>query len=527
MPRIMPASTFHTRRGPSGRALRSLLTFALTAAALAGGCGGDSHGTTDGGVLPIANAGADQAVPVGDRVHLDGSQSRSGSGFALSYHWSLTAPAGSQATLDDATQAKPSFLADVAGSYALSLTVDDGEHTSVADQSLVTATSVSQDLQPVARPGKPRTVAVGSVVTLDGSGSGDDNGDALTYRWTLTYPSGSSAAIDSPTKVNPSFVADVAGSYEVMLIVNDGQLDSEPAYVAIVARPKPVANISGNADGWVGATTRLDGSLSSSANGTSLTYTWTLTSPQGSGSFLLSTTASSTSFLPDEVGQYHVQLVVNDGVADSAPYTFLVTAQAHPLPVAQFVASILACPHSGLCDPVATGARVGDTLLLDDRSSVDNAGTQLTYQWTATNPAGQPATLIGATSALPQLEVTAAGSYTFVLLVNDGFNTSAPAHGSVVVTVNQVPTAHIDSAPSSLTIGTIANFSGSGSDADGDPLLLQWQVAAPLGSQVATTVQLGASASFVPDVAGTYKMGLWASDGRSESPYAIVTLVAN
>ena len=45
-----------------------------------------------------------------------------------------------------------------------------------------------------------------------------------------------------PTAVNPSFVADVEGSYTATLIVNDGALDSGPDTVAITATlgPPPV-----------------------------------------------------------------------------------------------------------------------------------------------------------------------------------------------------------------------------------------------------------------------------------------------
>ncbi|MDP2166861.1 MAG: PKD domain-containing protein, partial [Thermodesulfovibrionales bacterium] len=67
---------------------------------------------------------------------------------------------------------------------------------------------------PVANAGLDQNVVTGSVVTLDGSGSSDANGDTLTYKWTITSkPSGSAAVLSSSTVAKPTFTADKDGSY--------------------------------------------------------------------------------------------------------------------------------------------------------------------------------------------------------------------------------------------------------------------------------------------------------------------------
>jgi hypothetical protein len=85
----------------------------------------------------------------------------------------------------------------------------------------------------VANAGVSRTVATGAVVNLSGTASTDPENAALSYAWTLQAPAGSTASLTSTTAAQPSFTADVAGSYTVTLVVNDGALNSAPAVITI------------------------------------------------------------------------------------------------------------------------------------------------------------------------------------------------------------------------------------------------------------------------------------------------------
>ena len=85
---------------------------------------------------------------------------------------------------------------------------------------------------PVANAGESQTLNEGSLVTLDASGSSDPDLDTLTYRWTA--PAG--IFLSSVTALNPTFIApevEENTEYEISLIVNDGQLDSEESKVTV------------------------------------------------------------------------------------------------------------------------------------------------------------------------------------------------------------------------------------------------------------------------------------------------------
>jgi len=280
---------------------------------------------------PVANAGSNQNVTIGATVTLDGTASSDANNDSLTYKWTLQSkPSNSSATLSSLTSAKPTFKADLAGTYVATLVVSDGKANS--DVAVVSVLASVANSLPVAKAGATQNVVVGTSVTLDGTASTDANGDSLTYKWSLLYkPTGSLASLASASSSKPTFTADAVGTFVVSLIVNDGQADSatvsSTTVIAEALNAAPVANAGPSQTVLIAATVTLTGAASSDANADKLTYKWVLTTrPTGSTASLSSTSVVSPTFIADVAGVFVASLIVNDGKLDSAVSTVPISA---------------------------------------------------------------------------------------------------------------------------------------------------------------------------------------------------------
>jgi hypothetical protein len=381
---------------------------------------------------PVANAGVAQSVVAGALVTLDGTGSTDANNDPITYKWSWgTRPTGSTAALSSDTTAKPTFTASTAGTYVLTLIVNDGKSNS--DVAAVTVTASVANAAPVANAGTNQNVTVPVTVTLDGSASSDANRDPLTYLWTLvSRPTSSTAALSSTTTAKPTFSADVAGVYVASLVVNDGALSSPvttTTITAAAANSAPVANAGVAQNVTTGSVVTLTGAGSSDANGDTLTYIWSFASkPTSSTAALSSTSVVSPTFTADLAGTYVVNLLVNDGKVNSTNVSAVtVTASAaNSAPVA----------NAGVNQTVTrSGTPSVVTVTLTGAGSTDANGDTLTYLWAlTTRPTGSTASLSSTTVVSPTFVADVAGIYVASLIVNDGKVSSTVA--TVAITAN-------------------------------------------------------------------------------------------
>ncbi len=269
---------------------------------------------------------------------------------------------------------------------------------------------------PTADAGLDQTVTTGAVATLDGGGSTDPDGDALTYAWQVVQaPAGSAAAPDDPAAVRPGLIIDLPGVYVVSLTVRDtaGNQASDTVTLSTVNTP-PVARAGSDQTVVVGQTASLDGLASSDADGDPLTYAWTLLSaPSGSAAALQNATTATPLLATDVPGDFVVQLVVSDGTAVSAADTVTIST-TNSVPVAN------AGPDPS---PVVAGLPV----TLDGSASADADGQPLTYAWSLLSvPAGSGAALTSASTVVTTFTPDLPGTYVAQLIAHDGFAASAP-----------------------------------------------------------------------------------------------------
>ncbi|MEA3238393.1 MAG: PKD domain-containing protein [Candidatus Bipolaricaulota bacterium] len=166
---------------------------------------------------------------------------------------------------------------------------------------------------PIADAGVDQWVIVGDTTYLDGAGSSDPDGDPLNYDWMfVTRPSGSSASLSATTIVDPTFGADLPGTYIVTLSVGDSYGGTDTDQVVVVAQAPPQAAFTCDPQfPTVWDTVRFT-DLSTDIDGTMASWFWRF----GDGAVSVDQSPTHGYWYP---GTYSVVLKVtdDDGLSDS------------------------------------------------------------------------------------------------------------------------------------------------------------------------------------------------------------------
>ncbi len=221
-----------------------------------------------------------------------------------SYRWTF----GDGITVNTTSASTPHVFA-APGSYNVTLTVRNASGTaSTVDTNVV---SVAGD-NPTARFSTNSSVVVGQSLTFDGSGSRDDDGDAIVnYRW--TFGDGSSQTTSRPTT---SHAYASPGNYQASLVVIDSLGNAgAPTTHTIKVKPTraevrtPVARFSFTPEHpSVGEPVSFDGSGSNDPDGKKIiSYRWLF---DDGGKATTSTPFVKHAFARE--GTYSVKLFVTD-----------------------------------------------------------------------------------------------------------------------------------------------------------------------------------------------------------------------
>jgi PKD repeat protein len=172
---------------------------------------------------PVADANGPYTGTEDVAITFNGSGSYDPDGDSLTYAWIF----GDGNT---GTGVNPTHVYTAGGTYTVTLVVNDGKVDS--EPSYSTATIAEVNDPPIADAGPDQTATVNEVITFDGSGSTDPEGNIASYAW--DFGDGTSG-----TGITVTHAYSTAGTYTVTLTVTDdgGLTDSDTAIVTVTEAP--------------------------------------------------------------------------------------------------------------------------------------------------------------------------------------------------------------------------------------------------------------------------------------------------
>ncbi len=397
---------------------------------------------------PVAEAGPDRTVIVGERVVFDGRDSRDPDGAILGYFWDFDDGARGRGPVITHAWRRP-------GVYEVALEVeDDGPRGDgvATDRATVTVNPVPNE-PPIAVAGPDRVVALGETVVLDGAASSDPDGNLIAWVWSLG---------DGRTATGPGVRHryGAPGVYTVRLSVQDGSgrpNDTSEDELELVVNAPPVAEAGRDRRVAAGAVVALDGTLSHDPEGELIRHDWRI--EDADGTLVAEASGATAEIALETPGRYRVALTVEDGagVANSvAEDAFALVVNAAPVAVA---------------GPDVT-VEAGEPVPFDGGGSRDPDGLLVAYDWAFGNgDAGR--------GPRPVYAYHEVGEYEVALTVTDDSGlANATSVDTLTVTVN--PPANLapiaEAGPDVAgVVGERLVFDGSASrDPDGDILVYTW-----------------------------------------------------
>ena len=290
---------------------------------------------------------------------------------------------------------------------------------------------------------EPIPAEMDETISFDASSSYDPDGSVASYTW--SFPDGTTVNGQTATRSYGT-----TGDYDVTLTVadDDGKSTSDTITVT-VGNQAPTADASADKTTVIpGETITFDGSGSSDPDGSVDTYEWDF----GDGTTVI---GQSRTHSYDATGIYTVTLNVTDdlGISDSDTLEIQVVENQPP--------TVSASVDDAAPNP-------GESVQFDASGSTDETGRITSYEWEF----GDGTTATGAT---PSHAYGSGGTYEATVTVTDsgGLRTTE----TVLVDVNEAPTASFTRDPTSGDEDTTFTFDASGSsDPDGSIVSYEWSL---------------------------------------------------
>jgi hypothetical protein len=375
--------------------------------------------------------------------------------------------------------------------------VSDGE---LSSDSFVTVAVANVNHAPLADAGSDQTVLEGTVgVQLDGSNSGDTDGDTLSYSWMQT--GGTGVSLTGANTSMPTFTAPDVGpggedlTFELTVNDNTGSPNSTNSETVVIhvtyVNRHPVADAGTDQIQDEGSVVTLDGSQSSDPDGNPMHYSWSQVS--GLHTVTLSDPAvQNPTFTAPSVDRFEDDIVMELTVTDDygGSSTDDVTIHIHNVnhPPTANAGSNFSVQWGHLVNLSGSGTDP------DTEEQPD-----LTYQWTA--PVGVTLSGTGANVSFtaptaPEPMYSGEEILTFTLRVTDP--NGAYSDDTIDVTVTNNGFNPIANAGGNKTVDehSAVTLNASGSDPNDDPIHSTWTQLD--GPSVALTGADTATPSFTP-----------------------------
>ncbi len=470
---------------------------------------------------PVADAGADRAIAVGETLRLEAAGSRDTDGELRSFHWDLGDGQEARGPIAEHQYGMP-------GRYGVTLSVEDD--AGVGNSRAVDAMIVTVNAPPIAVPDGDRRGAAGEPLAFNAMASQDPDGRLIRYAWDFGDGHQAEGAEVEHSYRDP-------GSYLVTLRVRDDSgtaSETSSAQLEVVVNHPPIAD-AGPDQRVTASEARFDGRASHDPDGRLVAWQWDFgdgalgQGPNPShvyaapGSYTVVLTVTDDSGTASASAQDRMRLVVNaKPIADAGPDRLAVPGEnlvfdgsgsfdpdgsirehrwafgdgttgtgatashAYPRPgryhVQLQVEDDTGHPGAvGLADvlvqvnapPIAVAGpdleiAPGDLVELDAGASYDPDGRILSYQWSFSD--GEPS----AEGPRARRRFEEPGSFGATLeVVDDSGATNGRARDELAIRVNHQPRA-VPGDPIEGCEQWVALDGRASSDADGDPLSFRW-----------------------------------------------------